>query len=191
MVSAIITTFKREPAMVLRAMDSILAQTYRDMEIIVIDDSPEDYSARDDVRKVIEKRQADSVDIPIRYIAHPGNRGACVARNTGLEAAKGEYVAYLDDDDEWLPEKIEKQMKAIKHSGAALVYCGNMLINEQTGKKTQTRKEYVRGKTFTKLLYSNFIESTSYPLIRILPMNSLRGCLRVFRCWIRLQDPAV
>ncbi len=194
MVSAIITTYKREPAMVLRALDSVLAQTYRDMEIIVVDDSPDDYSEREEVREAIEKRQADSVDIPIRYIAHPENRGACVARNTGLDAAKGEYVAYLDDDDEWLPEKIEKQMNVIQHTNAGLIYCGNMSIDDRTGERKLTKKEYFRGKVFTRLLYSNFIESTSYPLIpkdclkAIGGFDPLMQAAQDYDVWLRLAE---
>ncbi len=141
MVSVIITTYKREPEMVLRAIDSVLVQTFHDIEIIVVDDSPADFPARKDVRAAVEMRQNENARISIRYIAHSKNKGACVARNTGLEAATGEYIAYLDDDDEWLPEKIEKQMQVMQKSNAGLVYCGNTVKNDRTGIWEDVKKE--------------------------------------------------
>lgn len=194
MVSAIVTTYKREPNMVLRALDSILAQTYRNIEIIVVDDSPSDFSAREDVRTAVEMRQRDNSEINIRYIAHEKNMGACVARNTGLEAAKGEYIAYLDDDDEWLPEKIEKQMEVMQKTGVGLVYCGNMIQNDQTGLRTVAKKQYYRGKIFERLLFSNFIESTSYPLIRKESLEQVGGfdpsmqAAQDYDVWLRIAE---
>ena len=152
--------------MVLRALNSVLLQTFRNIEIIVVDDSPNDYPSRGEVRLAILNKKNENRDISIKYIAHEKNMGACVARNTGIHAAKGEYIAFLDDDDEWLPEKIEKQMAVIKKSNAALVYCGNKCKNDETGKIIVKKKQYYRGNVFQKLLYYNFIESTSYPLIR-------------------------
>ncbi len=194
MVSVIITTYKREPDMVLRALDSVLAQTFRDLEIIIVDDSPSDFSAREDVRAVIEMRQHENPEISIRYIAHKENKGACVARNTGLEAATGEFIAYLDDDDEWLPEKIEKQMQVMQKSDAGLVYCGNMVKNDQSGLCITDKKEYFRGKVFDKLLYNNFIASTSYPLIRKECLKEVGGfdplmqAAQDYDVWLRLAE---
>ena len=175
MVSAIITTYKRNPTMVLRALDSVLSQSYKDIEVIIVDDSPSDYSLRENVRLAIKRRQKEHSKIYIQYIQHEKNMGACVARNTGMKVARGEYIAYLDDDDEWLPEKIEKQMKVITKSKAALVYCGSICIDDETGKTINRNKEYIKGKVFKKLLYYNFIESTSYPLIRKECLKSIGG----------------
>ena len=194
MVSAIITTYQREPEMVLRALDSILAQTYRDMEVIVVDDSPADYAERADVCAAVEERIRESTDIRIRYYAHPENKGACAARNTGLEMAEGDYVAYLDDDDEWLPEKIEKQMQVIIQSNAGLVYCGNICVNEETGTRETVEKEYFRGMVFTRLLFSNFIASTSYPLIRTSCLKDVGGfdplmqAAQDYDVWLKLAE---
>lgn len=195
MVSAIITTYKREPDMVLRALDSILAQTYHNMEIIVVDDSPADFPARSDVKRAVEKRQSEcGSNLRIRYFAHSENRGACAARNTGLEVAEGKYVAYLDDDDEWLPEKIEKQIRVIQNTNKGLVYCGNMTVDDRTGERKCIEKEYYRGNAFTQLLYSNFIESTSYPLIRkdflkeIGGFDPLMQAAQDYDVWLRLAE---
>ena len=194
MVSVVITTYKREPRMVLRALDSALAQTYRDLEIIIVDDSPSDFPAREDVHAVVEMRQHENPEINIRYIAHTENKGACIARNTGLEVAAGEFIAYLDDDDEWLPEKIEKQMQVVQKSNAGLVYCGNLVINDMTGVRTPAKKEFYRGNVFKRLLNNNFIASTSYPLIRTKCLKEVGGfdplmqAAQDYDVWLRLAE---
>ena len=194
MVSAIVTTYKREPSMVLRAVNSILAQTYNDMEIIVVDDSPKDYPYREEVKRTVTDRLEEFPQVKFIYIRHEHNMGACVARNTGLNAASGEYIAYLDDDDEWLPEKIEKQVKKIEQSDAVLVYCGSYCKNESKGTCEIVRKEYISGYAFTALLYRNFIESTSYPLIRKDRLQEIGGfdplmkSAQDYDVWLRLVE---
>ena len=111
LVTAVITTHKRTPELVERALKSILAQTYENIEVFVIDDSPEEYELRSAVKNMIESYAEKNVT----YIAHDKCMGACAARNTGLEAAKGEFIGFLDDDDEWLPTKLEKQKVLIYH----------------------------------------------------------------------------
>lgn len=122
-VTAVITTYKREPEIVKRAIDSVLAQTYKHINIVVVDDSPADYELRDSVEKLVLDHFAEA---NITYVQHERNLGACAARNTGLSLVNSEFVAFLDDDDEWLPEKIEKQVKKFRECDelTALVYCG-------------------------------------------------------------------
>lgn len=194
MVSAIITTYKRKPEMVLRALDSILAQTYKDIEIIVVDDSPADYPLREDVKNAIIGRKNDNQDIEIRYIAHEKNMGGCVARNTGMEAAKGDYLAYLDDDDEWMPEKIEKQMQVMQATNAALVTCGSRTINEEEGVINERKETFFRGFVLKELLHRNFIGSTSFPLIRkscimnVGGFDPLMQAAQDYDVWLRLAE---
>ena len=166
MVSVIISTHKREPSIICRAIDSVLHQTYHGIEIIVVDDSPADYPLREKVAAAVRAYSAASSDIPISYYAHEKNRGACAARNTGIRHSVGEYIACLDDDDEWLPTKLEKQMQVMLSSGAALVYCGCICQNDIIGTKTERETEFFRGHVFDKLLFRNFIDSTSIPLIK-------------------------
>ena len=103
--------------------------------------------------------------------------GACVARNTGLQEARGEYIAYLDDDDEWLPEKLEKQLKIMGKTGVALVYCGCLKINDETRVylKDSVSPQYYRGYIFDELIKKNFIESTSFPLLRTECLRKIGG----------------
>ena len=126
MISVIITTYKRTPDIVLRAVSSVVAQTFGDWELIIVDDSPETWEIRPQIRLAVEKIANE--DLRIKYIPHDKNSGACAARNTGIMHAKGEYIAFLDDDDEWVPEKLEKQLDILQKSGdnVALVYCGSV-----------------------------------------------------------------
>lgn len=113
-VSVIIPTYNRAHVLG-RAVRSVLNQTYQDFELIVVDDGSSDGTS-EAVRAF--------ADPPIRYLRHERNRGAAAARNSGIEAARGEYVAFLDSDDEWLPEKLKKQMKAFANlsSRVGMVY---------------------------------------------------------------------
>ncbi len=123
-VSVIIPSHNR-PMMLKRAINSVLAQTYQDFEIIVVDDGVRE-RAHDAVKTFHDNR--------IRYISHEQERGAPVARNTGVKNSTGELVAFLDDDDEWLPQKLELQVEALdKHPEAGLCFCGVEAVNE--GKK--------------------------------------------------------
>ena len=161
LVSVIITTHNRSPKIVLRAVNSVLCQTYKNIEIIVVDDSSKEYVLRDDVEKIIRHKAPQ-----ILYIKHETNKGSCAARNTGLLYAKGYYVAFLDDDDEWLPQKIEEQIKGFTDDNIALVYSGITIIDEINCLNYNAKFKAVKGKAFYPLLKSCFIGSTSNPLIK-------------------------
>lgn len=92
------------------AIESILAQTHPALEVIVVDDGSTDGSAR----------IAESFGPPVRVIRQE-NRGESAARNRGIEAAKAEWVAFLDADDLWLPTKLERQAEAIRSAPADVV----------------------------------------------------------------------
>ena len=194
MISVIITTYKRDPSFITRAMESVLSQTYRDIEIIIVDDSPQEYDQRENVRRTVLNFGELYKDIKIDYIQHDKNRGACAARNTGMEKARGEYIAYLDDDDEWMPMKLEKQIQVIKPSNCALVYCGYKCQNDTTGELSERKAEYHRGMVFDRLLYSNFIDSTSIPLIRTECLKSINGfdenmeSAQDYDVWLRIAE---
>lgn len=116
LVSAIITTHNRCDLLV-RAIESVLSQTYSEMECIVVDDASEDETS------VVCERY------PVIYIQIPKeeSRGGNYARNLGIKASKGAYCAFLDDDDYWLPTKIEKQVELIEKMKCELVYCGHRI----------------------------------------------------------------
>lgn len=161
LVSAIITTYMRPPNIVFRAIDSVFNQTYSNIEVIVVDDSPSYYEGRKILQNEVAKYGGKII-----YIQHISNMGACAARNTGLSVANGKYVAFLDDDDEWLPEKIEQQVSLFLDEQTALVYCGKMVVNDSTGMVFCDELNAYAGYIYDKLIYNNFIGSTSFPLIR-------------------------
>ena len=104
-VSVVIPTYNRAE-LLKRAIESVLGQTYQDFELIVVDDASMDNT---------EEMMKDFSDERIRYIRLKQNSGtSAVPRNTGIKSAKGEYIACHDDDSEWLPQKLEKQVKAFE-----------------------------------------------------------------------------
>lgn len=173
MVTAVITTCKRTPDVLERAIKSVISQTYKDIELFVVDDSPSSYEHRKQVKNMVDSYS----DRGVIYIPHQKNSGACVARNTGLKAANGEYIAFLDDDDEWLPEKIEKQIAAFSNydTETAIVYCGRVTVNDTTGEIEERKAEFHEGFVFDLLIEKNFIGSTSYPLLRTDVLREVGG----------------
>lgn len=170
-VSVIITTHNRSSELVLRAVNSVLNQTYEFIEIIVVDDSENDFPERNDVEQAVRNASESII-----YIRHSANRGACAARNTGLKHANGYFVAFLDDDDEWLPRKIEEQIKGFTDNSIALVYCGFTIIDDVRNMEYRESREYRKGFVFDSLLMSNFVGNTSNPLIK-------KECLEVIGCF--------
>ena len=117
-VSVILPAYNRE-TLVSRAIDSVLAQTYDDLELIIIDDA-----SQDGTRKILEGYR----DHPkVRLILSDINRGGSGARNLGIEAARGELIAFQDSDDVWLPGKLAAQVAALDADPAAgLCYCASL-----------------------------------------------------------------
>ena len=103
-VSVIIPTYGR-PNNLLRALKSVYNQTYSNIEIIVVDDNPPNSKFRLDTEEIINNNQSSN----LIYIKHKVNKNGSAARNTGILVAKGDYIAFLDDDDEFEEDKIEKQ----------------------------------------------------------------------------------
>ena len=126
-VSVIIPTYNRAH-LIGRAIKSVLNQTYKDFELIIVDDSSTD-NTEDIVRKYQKK------DERIKYILHKKNRGGSVARNTGIKSSKGEYIAFLDSDDEWLCEKLEKQIRLFSSMPikVGVLYCGQYNFDDNIG----------------------------------------------------------
>ena len=161
LVSAIITTHNREPAMVLRAVNSVLGQTYQNIELIVVDDSSPSFAQR-----VAVEQSVRSVSDDILYLKHEVCQGACAARNTGLSHARGYYIGFLDDDDEWLPTKIEEQIKGFVDENTALVYGRIIYFDEKHNRQHIWNSRGKSGYIFEELIKTNYIGTTSSPLIK-------------------------
>lgn len=134
-ISVIVPTYNRAH-LISRSIQSVLAQTYNDFELIVVDDGSTD-NTEEVVRALNDRR--------ISYLKHSGNRGVSAARNTGIKAARGSYIAFQDSDDEWLPQKLEKQMALFqqdKKGDLGLVLCERLCIKEreETWKTPETNR---------------------------------------------------
>lgn len=105
-VSVIIPAYNRFST-ISRSIESVLAQTFHDFEVIIVDDGSTDQTC-EVVHEIGDER--------VRLICHDRNLGAAAARNTGMQAAIGKYIAWLDSDDEWLPGKLELQLGAVEHA---------------------------------------------------------------------------
>ncbi len=140
-VSVIVPVYNAEKYIV-DTMEHVMAQTYRDWELLLVVDGCGDASAQ-----VIREYQEARGDERLRLLVSQENIGAARARNKGLREAAGRYIAYLDADDLWLPEKLEAQLAFMKEKQAAFVFTGYEFADEQgvgTGKVVHVppRMEY-------------------------------------------------
>ena len=121
LVSIIIPTFKRTNTLE-RAIDSAIAQTYNNIEIIIVDDNADYPNIREQNRNLLKKYKNSK----IFFVENKKNLGGGLSRNEGIKYSNGKFVAFLDDDDEYFPKKIEEQMKLYKklnNDKIAMIYC--------------------------------------------------------------------
>jgi glycosyltransferase involved in cell wall biosynthesis len=158
MVSVIIPTCNRR-ALLPAAIRSVLNQTFGDFELVVVDDAS-DESIEEVVKAFEDKR--------VRLIRHVSRRGGAAARNTGIHNSHGDYIAFLDDDDEWYPAKLARQMEVMLKSRPEVgaVYAGYFVVDRTTGKVCLQRVPTQRGDLCSTLLKSNPIGTTSSILVK-------------------------
>ena len=157
-VSVIITTYNRADLLP-RAVNSVLAQTFTDFELIIVDDcSP------DDTQEVIES----FADPRIRSVRHDINSGITVSRNTGIQLARGEYVAFLDDDDEWLKSKLTRQTQVLDASepSVGLVYTWFDYIHTSDGTRAAGSRSVIDGDIWENMLGWDLPSPPSTYLVR-------------------------
>lgn len=154
-VSVIIPS-KNRLDFVQKAIESVMVQTYRSFEIIVVDDGSTIPLAR-----LLSEKYGDGV-ICLRQ---EQSRGAPAARNAGAKQAKGKFIAFLDDDDFWFPEKLEKQVNIfIANDAVGLVFCGESLVCE--GEIVKENCAVWNSKSIKELLVRNVIGGTSTVLMK-------------------------
>ena len=124
-VSVVLPAYNRAGS-ILAAVESVLGQSFRDFELLVVDDGSSDGTMA---------ALAGVGDPRVRLLANPRNLGAGAARNTGIRAARAPWVAFQDSDDEWLPQKLEKQMARLDALGGGHVaaYCGMAVVGDLGG----------------------------------------------------------
>ena len=129
LVSIIVPVYNAENY-IEETVSGVAAQTYEDWELLLVEDRSTDGTLRR-IQDCMEKEGTGR----IRLIRQPSNRGAAQARNRGLQEAKGRYIAYLDADDLWVPEKLERELHFLKEKDAAFVFTGYEFADQQ-GKGT-------------------------------------------------------
>ena len=151
-ISVIIPTYNRKNTLP-RAVESVLNQTYKPIEIIVVDDGSTDGT-----------KEWFSEMYPLVHYIYQVNSGVSSARNTGINSARGDWIALLDSDDEWLPDKLELQVKLLQNN-AELRFCHTNEIWIRNGVRINQRKKHQKygGNIFKKCL----------DICRISPSSSL------------------
>ncbi len=131
------------------AIRSVLAQSYPHFELIVVDDG-----SKDETRAIVKELAEE--DGRIRLLCNPENMGVAKTRNRGLEQSVGEYVAFLDGDDVWLPEKLERQLALMRQTGADIVYSSYAIVD---GEGRPIKEDYLvpESTDFEQLLKENVI----------------------------------
>lgn len=164
-VSVIIPTFNRSE-LLKKAIESLEKQSHQNLEIIIIDDFSTDNTAA-----IV----AEMTDDRIIYLKHEVNKGGSEARNTGLRRATGNFIGFLDSDDQWLPEKIEKQLEKFNDEpDVGVVYSGVQVVDENNQPTRKIIPEY-RGDILSKLLEFNYIDTTSSVLVRKEVLDQIEG----------------
>jgi len=157
LVSVVLPTYER-PDKLRRAVRSVADQMYEPLELVVVDDA-----SPTPATESLSGMDLDGLET--EYIRHEHNRGANEARNTGIGASEGEYVAFLDDDDEWLPTKLEQQVEAFERAGpdVGVVYTG---IEYEHGGYTRTEINEHRGDVTTDILDGQSFGTFSTLMVR-------------------------
>lgn len=182
LVSVVIPTFRR-PHLIDRAINSVLNQTYKNLEVIVVDDNAPDTIERKNTQIAISRyKNIDNV----KYIKHEKNSGGSTARNTGWKNAQGKYIAFLDDDDEISPCRIEEQVKCLESldDSWGACYTAYHILMENGYVQHSTTDQY--GDVYIRALMRTFyIGGGSNLLIRKSVVDEIAGFDETFK---RNQD---
>lgn len=182
-ISIIVPTYNRED-FILEAVNSVLAQTVTNWELIIVDDG-----STDDTYTVLEPLLKDNRIIYQKQ----ENQGQAVARQQALKIAKGSYIAFLDSDNRWLPNRLELGLKALKDNPQASISYGNIITIDENGEEV-TRENMLRhsGAIAPLLLRDNFVAMNT-TLVRksaIDKIGGMRGEVRRgddYDLWLRLS----
>ena len=160
LVSCIIPTYKRCNTLE-RAIYSALHQSYTNLEVLVVDDNEKGSSQSVEIAKLIN----NIADSRVRLVTQDEHINGAKARNEGILKAQGEYVAFLDDDDEWLPDKIEKQVDYLKNNGH-LSGCSVLYNEYKKGVLVHSCPVYTEDNIFQKIFRREVAVFTSTVLLK-------------------------
>jgi glycosyltransferase involved in cell wall biosynthesis len=176
LVSVVVPTYDRE-AYLCEAIDSVLEQSYDHLELVVVDDHSPVPAA-----EVLSDR-LERTTRPVECLRHEENRGAPAARNTGIEAAGGDFVAFLDDDDYWEPTKLERQVEAFVRASpdVGVVCTGQAFVDE--GETVSVQRPTVRGEVTRDLLAGAEVGTFSTVMVRSSVPEVVGDLDERFPCW--------
>ena len=168
LVSVIIPAYNAE-RFIAKTLDSVLAQTYRNIEVIVVDDGSWDRTA-----EIVEA--IAPTDERVILLQQP-NSGVAAARNLGIQKARGEFIAPIDADDFWYPENIEKQVQCLLKAepSVGLVYAWSVDIDQEDRLTGEFRASTIEGNVYKTLICHNFLGNSSASLIRRDCLNKVGG----------------
>jgi glycosyltransferase involved in cell wall biosynthesis len=174
---SVIIIFLNGETFIEEAIQSVFDQTYENWELFLVDDGSTDNSTR------IALRYAEQCPRKVHYLEHPEhqNRGMSATRNLGLSQAKGEYIAFLDADDVWLPNKLEQQVAILRaHPEANVIYGRTLYWHSWTGKPEDVQEDVVAdlGVEFDTLFTPPTLLALSFPLGGYNPPSSSNLLMR-------------
>lgn len=142
LVSVVVATYLQDD-MLLRALNSLKEQTYKNFEVIVVDDNDnKEYNSR--VNNIIIKFKEENEEIKLKFIVNNKNLGSAHTRNVGIDASSGEYITFLDDDDLYLPENLEKQIENMLKTDADYGITDIKLYNENEKLCDNRERSYIK-----------------------------------------------
>lgn len=182
LVSVIIPTYKR-PDTLDRAINSVLSQTYPNIEIIVVDDNNPGSEGRALTESKMSHYRGNS---KVLYVKHEKNKNGSAARNTGARVSRGDFVAFLDDDDQFLPKKIESQVSKLLSLSGDWGFCYSKYYTQKNNGKLVPVQEHREGDLYILALKQELcVNAGSNLLIRKSAFNSINGFDETFK---RNQD---
>jgi glycosyltransferase involved in cell wall biosynthesis len=154
LISIIIPTFNRVK-IINRALNSVINQTYKNWELIIIDDNSID-NTEITVKKFIRNKKLENKTLYIKNIKNLGN---AATRNVGIKKAQGKFIAFLDDDDEWLSKKLEKQIIRIIETKSDACFCGTLWLENNKVLKSRIK---IGGPTSNWLLKNSVFKKIGF-----------------------------
>ena len=164
-VSVIMPAYNAESTL-MRAVLSVIHQTFTDWQLLIIDDA-----STDNTLSIAKKISAE--DLRISVVSSRVNQGAAASRNKGIQQCKGAYVAFIDSDDIWCPEKLDRQLKLITKTGADLCYTAYALVN-LAGDKVRADYCVPEHTSYEELLCENVIGCSTVLLSAALSLLPIR-----------------
>jgi glycosyltransferase involved in cell wall biosynthesis len=165
LVSVVIPTRDRLQFL-LRAVDSVLKQSHGDLELIIVDDASQDGTA-----PYLAGLQRH--DARVRTLRNDVPRGGAGARNQGIAASRGQWIAFLDDDDEWMPEKLQRQLRMLSSASAAVACSCDFVMRFSSGRSKVVR--VARHATLQQLLFENELGSASLCICSSMVLKGIGG----------------